>query len=321
MKIENPEVKKGMSLNAPAADFKESLNEEQKGYLRQVQEIFNLKENTVLEVFEEVLSRHEDLLSLLSSEDEKVIKFAGVILIQPFQEVYIIGQIKYILSTATDENEIVERLKPIHGYIRTILEERLNPLQDLHPVLMKFLLRERPRFQRLLEELTTLIRSKGNASTEIDNKFPIKEDTLFKYDFKEVDKFTPNLFAPPVKNVQIKVNKQCNEAIFECIKFFVTQEQHQFLEELLQKGSCKQEIFFRGKQNLLADLFARLFKNKLLLGAGSQEDVAHWLSQNFSYKNGNTYKKVTISGTIKVISKGLNVPKVNERLCYIEGLK
>jgi hypothetical protein len=321
MNIENTKVKKGMSLHTPAADFKESLNEEQKVYLRQVQEIFNLQENTVLEVFAEVLFRHQDLLSQLSSEDEKGIKFAGIILIQPFQEIYVKGQIKYILSTATDENEIVERLKPIHGYVRSIIEERLNPLQDSHPVLMKFMLRERPRFQRLLEELTTLIRSKGNASIEIDNKFPIKEDSLFKHDLKEVENFTPNLFAPLVKKVQIKVNKQCNEAVFECIKLFVTQEQHQFLEELLQKGSCEQEIFFRGKQNLLADLFARLFKNKLLLGAGSQEDVAHWLSQNFSYKNGNTYKKVTISGTIKVISKGLNVPKLNERLCYIEGLK
>lgn len=300
--------------------FRKNLTEEQKLFLRQVQAIFNLDEIKVLEVFEEMLSRHEDLLSNLSIDKKGDVGYAGAILFLPFKEAYIRGQINYVASSALSKNEILPRLKPFHQEILSMLENTLKPSQELaHPILLPFLLRERERYLLLLEELKKLIRDSGasegstiNGSDLEQTENSVEEKLMLGSNSGSLGKVVPQIF----------VKETFRHTVYECLKKFVPVTQHQPLVNLLENGENSAEgIYFNGRQNLLVDLFARLFQNDKLEGAGSNKEVAYWLSINFRYSHGQKLKNVSFSAAENLISRRINVPTEGKRLCYIAGLK
>jgi hypothetical protein len=294
-----------------------TLIPKQRRALKQVQEFLNLEEEEVVKAFEKIFLKHKDLITKLLSEGEHKPEYAVVMIMMPLYEQHVRGQLKLILSTIADEEELVARLTSLHRDISDVVYNVLCPEQTLPDPLEDFRLQEKESFTKLLKEITSLIRSRGKINLDT-----LKADASIQTPVDHVPdrSSSSDEVNHAIKQEQIIVNQPWIEAVFGSLKLFVETEQHPLLKNLLEQGENQDKIKFYGKQNILVDLFSRLFSNGHLTGTGSQEALARWLSNNFCYKNGEKFCEVNPRGAIQIISKYQNIPPDNERLCLRDGL-
>lgn len=297
----------------------EILNNTTKRSFRQLQEFLNLDEVQLVRALEEGFTRHRDLIDSLCAKGEQHIKYVVIMVLLPMCELHARGQVEYIISTTVDKDECVKLLTSLHREIKQIVDQILYPGQPIPDEVEDFRLVENKRFIQLLKELKELIVEKDKTNIE-DGDCPLILDAdIQPGSLSKVDINTNQGILS--KKDQIVVNSHWAEPVCDSLKLFVEAEQLNHLRELVYDGSCQERIRFYGKQNILVDLFSRLFANSQLTGAGSQESLARWLRNHFLYKKGANFCEVSPKGAIQIISKYQNIPPDHERLCLREGLK
>ncbi len=86
------------------------------------------------------------------------------------------------------------------------------------------------------------------------------------------------------KGFTIKVIDDVREDLYNIIKEYFEEEQHEHLLSLLRGGEINGKLIFKGKANQLADTFNKLMTGKFITFP-SKKKVAEWIANNFQTLN------------------------------------
>ncbi|AHM63192.1 hypothetical protein D770_24735 [Flammeovirgaceae bacterium 311] len=301
--------------------FMSSLHEGQKIALDRIKLLFNYDDGWIRKAFGEAFNEYHAEIGKVSVEDPTQFQRLFVILYLAINRIAINEQLFLVLSTALSEKELIDELMSLHRITKGFLDDTFTSPLNLVPAVESIKQGEYQHFSSLMSELKLLIRSKGkqsiNPSLKKLTKGITSEQTVVHSPGK---KKLDDTNLPPDKQIKVIVNKDWHMLVLTGMQKHVSEEQYEVLSNLLKNGNGE-HVYFNNKQNILVDLFSRLYKNGLLYGVTSQEELARWLSNNFSYKSAGESKPVTYGGALNLISRGLNIPIQAKRICFIEGLK
>ncbi|RRB02061.1 hypothetical protein [Larkinella rosea] len=129
---------------------------------------------------------------------------------------------------------------------------------------------------------------------------------------KPIDQIEPTI--PPVV---FQLDDGEVAQLCECLSKFFPPDQHSTLEQLFKGLVVNNPLHFKGRQNRLSDLFARLeFSRKI---SGEKTEISNWVSHAFCcLDSSGTLKPVNADSVRQGFTR--NHPKKEDRLCVFEWL-
>lgn len=230
-------------------------------------------------------------------------------------EPYTRSQVKNILSTSLENKNIAAKLRPFHRDIQDLLELTSKEALNFSTPMAKIAVKEKEPYQKLLEELTQIIRQHSASADQL----VFTQQPSFSPNNKAVEEVQEKIAE---KELQVKKEKKIlltvrddeRQKILQALLPYVDPAQARNLEELFSTGSSPEPVFFTGNNKQLGDFFRRLKDKEALLGISYYTELAEWLSQYFFFQNKDKggFTPVKSGSILKVLQDG-DKPKTSIR--------
>jgi hypothetical protein len=147
----------------------------------------------------------------------------------------------------------------------------------------KVVVKEKEPYQRLLEELTQLIRQHTpNAGAEAILQQPSSDSPIHHAVEQVQEEVLERLLRERVdKKYIVSVIPEFLPKVQDALNLYVDSAQTQALQDLLTTGTATERIRFKGSSRQLGEFFYRLKKKEFLEGGENDVDLAEWLSRYF----------------------------------------
>lgn len=271
----------------------EAARRELQRFVDELKELMNLEGVGADQIFEDALYRHHDLAVQLAEDEQKRWSYVLMMIYVPYYELYLRGRISNYISLALDENELREMLKPVLLEIRTFIEDKLKPFQDLPDPVKEFRKREKLRFRFLHDELKEIILQGGRPQQ-------FKKDNVSVESFEEV-KFKVETLKGELYLAQQKEQQERGSSIEEALEVIVFPEKvkqpiiNALLEHvepeskehliiLIDQGRVAVPVKFNNNLRRLGTFFKTVYHQELHLKY-EKSIFCKWMVQHFQIKD------------------------------------
>ena len=261
-------------------NFSELPPEEQ---INLIWSFFNLDQDIVEKFIEPRKQIYGDeVVKVLNQEDEKQHE-KTLALSFTFCEAIVRNEIRNVYKFSIENNDIVNRLLPFHKDLQTILEQARLGIFDFSISLTKIFLQEKSTCNKLLEELTQIIRQHTpNADTMLSSEEPFPGSPIQNV-AKQVQEKVLNLRKQ--ETILVTIIPSELQKVVNAILPYIDPKQEQTVLQLFTTGTILEPIYFNESRLMLGDFFRRLKDKKMLIGVVFYTELAKWLSQHFYIKN------------------------------------
>ena len=181
-------------------------------------------------------------------------------------EAYTRSQIKRIINTSLEDKDIAQRLRPLHREIQDLLEFNGKEALNFSLPMAKIVVKEKEPYQRLLEELTQLIRQHtSSAGAEAILQQP-SSDSPIHHAVEQVQEEVLKRIRQEKKDKKIIITVKPDnlQRVTKTLLPPIDPEHEQALFDLLTTGSSMERIKFTGNSLQLGEIFQRLEEKGIL---------------------------------------------------------